>query len=257
MVEYGWLDRDLFTADPAAACLRFFGVADIQAWRATYRNVLEMAAFRTSPTFKSLPGSLAAWLHQGEVESRSLECRPWDPKAFQRALFEMRPLTRKRDPKFFLPELKQRCADYGVAVAIVRAPAGCRASGATRFLSTSKALLLLSFRYLSDDHFWFTFFHEAGHLVLHSKKSLFLEGGNTPGAEELEANEFSAGILIPPEFLSKFEHLKVERHDIRNFAKTIGVSPGIVLGQLQYRGRARPNQLHMLKVRFGWQKKTD
>ncbi len=110
---------------------------------------------------------------------------------------------------------------------------------------------------MSDDHFWFTFFHEAGHLVLHSKKSLFLEGGNVSSTEEVEADEFSASILIPPEFLNKFDHLKVERHDIRNFAKAIGVSPGIVLGQLQYRGRARLNQLHMLKARFGWQKKAE
>ena len=80
MVEYDWLDRNLFNLDPAAACLRFFGVADIQAWRATYRNVLEMAAFRTSPTFKSTPGALAAWLHQGEVESRLVQCQVLGPK---------------------------------------------------------------------------------------------------------------------------------------------------------------------------------
>ena len=257
MLQSGWLPPDLFTANPAAACLRFFGVADVEAWRATYRNVLEMAAFRTSPTFRSHPGAVAAWLRQGEIEGMSLECKPWDPKAFQKALFEMRPLTRKRDPKFFLPELTRHCADCGVAVAIVRAPAGCRASGATRFLSPSKALLLLSFRYYSDDHFWFTFFHEAGHLILHGKKTLFLEGGRASNAEEREANEFSAGVLVPSEFQSKLERLNVERHAIRNFAKTVGVSPGIILGQLQYRGKARPNQLHTLKARFRWAKSND
>ena len=257
MLQYGWLDPDLFTANPAAACLRFFGVADVQAWRATYRNVLEIAAFRTSPTFRSQRGAVAAWLRQGEIDSASLECKAWDPRAFQKALFEMRPLTRKRDPKFFLPELTRRCADCGVAVAIVHAPAGCRASGATRFLSPTKALLLLSFRYLSDDHFWFTFFHEAGHLILHGRKALFLEGGKASSAEEREANEFSARVLVPSEFQSALERLNVERHEIRNFAKTIGVSPGIVLGQLQYRGKARPNQLSNLKARFRWAKSND
>src|SRR5689334_2956597 len=121
---------------------------------------------------------------------------------------------------------------------------------ATRFLSPSRALLLLSFRYLSDDHFWFTFFHEAGHLVLHSKKALFLEGGAASTAEEREANEFSAATLVPPEFQNELERLSVDRHAIRNFAKKIGVSPGIVLGQLQFRGRARRNQLNTLRARF-------
>jgi HTH-type transcriptional regulator/antitoxin HigA len=252
MLQYGWLSKTLFATNRAAACLRFFGVADVQAWRATYQNVLEMAAFRTSPSFRSQPGAVAAWLRQGEIESASLECKPWDHKVFQSALAEMRFLTRKRNPKLFLPELSRRCADCGVAVAIVRAPEGCRASGATRFIAPSKALLLLSFRYLSDDHFWFTFFHEAGHLILHSKKALFLEGGAVSTAEELEANEFSARTLVPPEFQNKLERLKVERHEIRNFAKSIGVSPGIILGQLQYRGKARRNQLSTLKARFRW-----
>src|SRR6266581_1053346 len=83
MLQYRWLSRAHFAANPTAACLRFFGVADIQAWRATYRNVLQMAAFRTSPTFRSQPGAVAAWLRQGEIESTSLQCKPWDPKAFQ------------------------------------------------------------------------------------------------------------------------------------------------------------------------------
>lgn len=257
MLQFGWVSQVLFDANPTAACLRFFGVADVQAWRITYRNVLEMAAFRTSPTLRSRPGAVAAWLRQGEIESAALECKPWDARLFQNALFEMRFLTRKRDPKLFVPELTRRCAECGVAVAIVRAPAACRASGATRFLSQSKALLLLSFRYLSDDHFWFTFFHEAGHLILHSKKALFLEGGKASSAEEREANEFSARTLVPSEFQSQLEHLNVERHAIRNFARNIGVSPGIILGQLQYRGKARQNQLNTLKARFRWEQGGD
>lgn len=252
MLQFGWLSQVLFEGNPTAACLRFFGVADVQAWRNTYRNVLETAAFRTSPTFRSQPGAVAAWLRQGEIESAGLECKPWDAKLFQNTLLDIRALTRKRDPRLFLPELTRRCAACGVAVAIVRAPAGCRASGATRFLSPSKALLLLSFRYLSDDHFWFTFFHEAGHLILHSKKTLFLEGMKASSAEEREANEFSARTLVPPDFQSQLERLNVERHAIRNFAKNIGVSPGIILGQLQYLGKARQNQLTTLKARFRW-----
>jgi len=257
MLEFGWLSQAYFEATPIAACLRFFGVADVQAWRTTYRSVLETAAFRTSPTFRSQPGAIAAWLRQGEIESASLECKPWDAKLFQNALFDIRLLTRKRDPRLFLAELTRRCADCGVAVAIVRAPRGCRASGATRFLSPSRALLLLSFRYLSDDHFWFTFFHEAGHLLLHSKKALFLEGLEASSSEEQEANEFSARMLVPHNFRGELECLNVERHAIRNFAKRVGVSPGIILGQLQYLGKARQNQLSTLKARFRWSRSND
>src|SRR5262249_44402693 len=158
-----------------------------------------------------------------------------DSEKFQASLSAIRPLTRKKDPSIFIPELRRCCADSGVAVAVVRAPTGCRASGATRFLSPVKALLLLSFRYLTDDHFWFTFFHEAAHLLLHNKKRLFLEGTDMPSnAEEEEANEFSACTLVPPEFQQSLLQLPADTHEIIRFARHLRVSPGIIVGQLQH-----------------------
>ncbi len=255
MIKFGWLKPIPRSASEMAACLRFFDVPDVGAWRETYRDVLELAAFRMSSSFDSKPGAVAAWLRQGEIESALIECKPWDTKQFQEALSNIRPLTRKKDPSFFLPELVKRCAECGVAVVIVRAPTGCRASGATRFLSPSKALLLLSFRYLSDDHFWFTFFHEAGHLLLHGKKALFLEGADmASNKEEEEANEFAAHVLVPPQFHRRLLNLPVDGLEVIKFARLVGVSPGIIVGQLQHLGRFKPRQLNNLKRRFAWRK---
>jgi len=253
MIRFGWVKPVPRFADEVAACLRFFDVPDVGAWRETYRGVLEMAAFRTSSSFDSQPGAVAAWLRQGEIESMSIDCKRWDPKQFQKVLSNIRSLTRKKDPSFFIPELVKRCAECGVAVVIVRAPTGCRASGATRFLSPSRALLVLSFRYLSDDHFWFTFFHEAGHLLLHGKKALFLEGANMASTkEEKEANEFAARVLIPLEFQAALLNVRVDSLEVIKFARRVGISPGIVVGQLQHVGLIKPNQLNTLKRRFSW-----
>jgi Zn-dependent peptidase ImmA (M78 family) len=138
-------------------------------------------------------------------------------------------------------------------VVILRAPTGCRASGATRFLSAEKALLLLSFRYLSDDHFWFTFFHEAAHLLLHDRQAVFLEGQDGSRAkEEDQANNFAAEMLVPKEFRDQMFNLPVNGFDVIRFAKLVGVSPGIVVGQLQFYGHFTHRQLNNLKRRFGW-----
>lgn len=254
MLKFGWLERGLTaSAAQAAACLRFFAVPDIDAWRRAYGQVLETAAFRTSPSFASQPGAVAAWFRQGEIESASIGCQPWDGKRFEAELTEIRRLTWRKNPRSFVPELQKRCAECGVAVAIVCAPAGCRASGATRFLSPTKAFLLLSFRYLSDDHFWFTFFHEAGHLVLHDKTAIFLEGENRPPTkEEEEANTFAARVLIPQEFQAALMILRQEAREVIRFARRVGVAPGIVVGQLQHHGRLKRNQLNSLKRRFRW-----
>jgi HTH-type transcriptional regulator/antitoxin HigA len=253
MIKFGWLKPSSQPDDTLAACLHFFGVPHVAAWRETYRSVIENSAFRTSTSFEAKPGAVAAWLRQGEIESESINCQRWDAKRFRKALFDIRSLTRKKDPNLFIPQIVNRCAECGVAVVIVRAPNGCRASGATRFLSPSKALMVLSFRYLSDDHFWFTFFHEAGHILLHGEKALFLEGLNSAlTKEEKEANDFAAAVLIPDEFRVQLMKLALDSYEVIKFAKRVGVSPGIVVGQLQHLGRFKPNQLNSLKRRFTW-----
>jgi plasmid maintenance system antidote protein VapI/Zn-dependent peptidase ImmA (M78 family) len=253
MVRFGWLPRPQGSADKIAASLRFFGVANVRAWREAYRTVLETAAFRTSPAFESQPGAVAAWLRQGEIESSKLACKAWDAKKFRQIVGEIRCLSRKKVPSVFVPELQRRFAECGAAVVILRAPSGCRASGATCFLSNSKALMLLSFRYLSDDHFWFSVFHEAAHLILHENTAIFLEGPNIVSTkEEEEANQYAADTLIPPEFRSEMLKLPINGREVMRFARRIGVSPGVVVGQLQHLGRLERRQLNNLKRRYQW-----
>ncbi|AUX47584.1 XRE family transcriptional regulator [Sorangium cellulosum] len=253
MIKFGWIPKAMSASAQAEACLRFFGVASVGEWRSRHLKSLESSAFRTSPSFRSQQGAVAAWLRQGEIESAEIACHAWSPKCFEAAIPHIRTLTRKKDPEKFVPELASICAECGVAVAVVRAPTGCRASGATRFLSPSKALLLLSFRHLSDDHFWFTFFHEAGHLLLHGEKGLFLDGLDASmDKDEEEANQFAAEALIPPQFQKDLLTLRADSHEIIRFSRLIGVSPGIVVGQLQHLKRIKYNELNSLKRRFQW-----
>jgi len=253
MVKYGWLSPAPRPSNEVAACLRFFNVPSLQAWRETYGKLEEMVAFRKSASFDSRPAAVAAWLRQGEIETEAIDCRPWSPTVFSDSLASVRPLTRQKDPHRFIPALQEICAASGVAVAIVRAPTGCRASGATRFVSRTRALLLLSFRHLSDDQFWFTFFHEAGHLLLHGQTRLFLEGVEMPPtSEEKEANEFAGRILVPPSLHSTMLDLAADHRDVIRFAQRIGISPGIVVGQLQHYKRIGPGYLNKLKRRYTW-----
>lgn len=253
MIKFGWLAPVPHPQEEIKVCLNFFGVTTVKAWREEYSSVFEAVRFRRSPSFDSKPGAIAAWLRRGEIVASQIDCRPWDAEKFRAALEQIRPLTQRKDPENFLPEVTRRCAEAGVAATVVRSPAGSRVSGATRFLSKDKALLLLSFRYLSDDHFWFTFFHEAGHLLLHGSSKLFLEGteiGST--AEERQASQFAEETLIPPIFRPRFMKLHADSREIIRFAVEVGVSPGIVVGQLQHSKRLGQSQLNGLKRRYTW-----
>jgi len=254
MVKFGWLTPAPLPSSEATALLEFFNVPSVSAWHEAYDDIQAMVAFRTSPSFDSHPPAVAAWLRQGEIEGDAIACDRWDAEKFAAALPGLRPLTRIKDPNRFLHELQVRCAENGVAVVVVRSPAGCRSSGATRILSPSKALIMLSFRYLTDDHFWFTFFHEAAHLVLHREKDLFLE---TPDMlktnQEQEANDFAADILVPPAQRSALLRLQPSTREVIGFAHRVGISPGVVVGQLQYHGKLPHNYLNGLKRRYIWE----
>lgn len=259
MVRLGWLRPAPRATEEVAAVLQFFGVASMEAWQESYGKIAALTAFRTSAAFDSSPGSVAVWLREAEIQAESIECKPWNPVKFQGVLSAARELTRVGDPQRFLPKLRQLCAMAGVAVVVLRGPTGCRASGATRFLSNDKALLLLSARHLTDDHFWFTFFHEAGHLVLHGQSALFVEGLGETQQEDLfesleqEANVFANEVLIPPTYQKAVSEIPKDSRAIQRLAARIGISSGVLVGQLQHVGRLRRNQLNSLKRRYIWQ----
>jgi HTH-type transcriptional regulator/antitoxin HigA len=98
------------------------------------------------------------------------------------------------------------------------------------------------------------FFHEAGHLLLHGDKDLLLEGvGTISPTHEQEANQFAARTLIPPEFQSAMLDLPLNGRAAIRFAIGLGVSPGIVVGQLQKLNKIKYGQLSSLKRRCNWE----
>ena len=265
MISLGWLKPPPHPTEELSACLQYFKVSDISEWHSTYRGIYEMTVFRTSPSFDSRAASVAAWLRQGEIQADNIECASWDSRKFRESLPHLRKLTRQKDPARFIPQLQKACSESGVAVVMVRCPNGCRASGATRFISSDKAMLQLSFRHLTDDHFWFTFFHEAGHLLCHSETSFFprvlgessewiVEGLEPSESDkEKEANQFAARTLVPQELERQLLTLRTETRSIIRFARTLGISPGLVVGQLQHRERIGFSQFNGLKRRFKWE----
>jgi len=254
MVRYGWVRAATSTGDKLRQALQFFEVSTVDEWRdAWLSDRAGLTAYRTSPVFTAQSASVAAWLRQGELAAAHLSVGAWSRESFERLLPSLKALTRVREPAEFIPQLQRQCAVCGVAVVIVRAPKGCPASGATR-VKNGKAVLQLSVRYLRDDSFWFTFFHEAGHLVLHEDR-LFLEWSDRrelDSHEETEANKFASQMLIPPSEEAALLALPHEYRSIMRFAKNLSISPGIVVGQLQHRGLVRQDKLNFLKKRYSW-----
>lgn len=255
MARFKWIPN-LPTAprERLQAIYAFFGVSGFDDWSEYYSDIVGRAAFRSSRHPSLNVEAVAAWLRQGEVRANQLPTEKWSPENFRRSLSDLRKLTKAKDPSVFLPLLQEKCAKCGVAVEVVPAPSGCGVSGATRFLSPTKSMIQLSFRYLTDDQFWFTFFHEAAHLLLHGENIVFIDEDDSPTSsrEEQEANEFAARLLIPLEYHEELLRLRNRSNDIIRFSVKVGISPGIVVGQLQHYEVLAHNQGNSLKRRFKW-----
>ena len=227
--------------------LSFFGVASVDAWEEVYAG--PACAFRKSKAYEAKPGAVAAWLRLGELAAQDVRCAPYDRKGLQSALPELRALT-SEPPQMFGSKMQDVCAAHGVAVVFIDEITGARCSGATRWLTPVKALVQLSLRYRTDDHLWFTFFHELAHVLLHGKTDVWIEGNQVPGdPDEAEADRFSRDVLIPPQAARELAQLKSDAA-VRVFAASVGVAPGIVVGRLQHDGYWAHSRGHQLKRRL-------
>ncbi len=253
MVSFGWLKKCASPTDQVSECLQFFRVASATAWHEQYvRRVRGSAAWRISQKVKHAEGAIAAWLRQGEIEASRCECAPFNRDLLIKALDDARELTLEPAPEKFIPALQTKFAACGVVVAFVPAPKGCPASGAVRWIAPDRALVQLSLRYKTNDHLWFTFFHECAHLLLHGKKMLFLEGATMTGNDEDEANLNASQRLIPPDEFENLKLMVISKENIKAFAKRIGIAPGIVLGRLQKETLVDWSKFNNLKVRYHW-----
>jgi addiction module HigA family antidote len=250
MVELRWVAKADSDYGQLDLVLRFFGVSSVERWSAIWER--GSVAYRRSQRFETHPEAVSAWLRRGEIEAQGIRCAPFDKSAFRRVLDEARDLTRE-PPEHFQPALVERCAATGVAVVFVPELPKTGVSGATRWLTPDKALVQLSLRYKSDDQLWFTFFHEAGHVLLHGKRDVFIEGDAMDDDKEQEANRFAADHLIPrAEFRRLLAVGRPTLDRIESFAEEVGIAPGIVVGRLQREGVLEYRVGNRLKRRLFW-----
>ncbi len=251
LVKQNCFSRPESDADAVSKLLAFFGIGSINAW--TERYGMANVAFRHSPSFKSDKPALATWLRLGELEAERQNCDEFNEGRFRHAVRQIRPLTR-RPIDDALPQATTLCNEAGVALALVPPLPKTAVSGAARWLSPRKAVVQLSARHKSDDHLWFSFFHEAAHILLHSKKSIFVDetNGDNTGLEA-EANEWASSVLVPQRTWEQFiATLPRSERAVEVLADEQGIAPGIVVGMLQHKGLLPWSHLNGLKVRLTW-----
>ena len=252
MITLGWInDYRKEKIRQLRELLKFFGVASPEAFE-TIWDELEVN-FRISKAFIINKGALAAWLRQGLIKAMNIQCKPYDSAKLREFLKKIRALTVKR-PDIFAPESQKICADCGIALLFIPELPKTGISGASRWLTPNKTLIQLSLRYKTNDQLWFSFFHEAAHILKQKKSIVFLdEKLNVDNKEESEANKFASDVLIPPKDYKRFlKKMKYTKESILQFAEEIGIHPGIIVGRLQHDMVIDHSHYNDLKMHLKW-----
>lgn len=249
LTERGYVPQGSDAANSVKELLAFFGVPSIESWQREFDRVT--VSYLKSPAFTSSKESVSAWLRIGQLMAENISTEPYDASAFKESLRQIRTLTRE-EPDAFESRMREFCQASGVALVFVSELPKTRLFGATRWLASDRVLIMQSLRRKSDDHFWFTFFHEAGHILLHGKKDVYIDEKDMGTNEkEEQANRFAANALIPEaEYQAFLRSRRFYEDDIIAFAEELGISPGIVVGRLQHDGHVPHSWHNKLKRTF-------
>jgi addiction module HigA family antidote len=257
----GYLEKTPSKSQQVKELLKFFGVGNVKACEERVEELL-CADYRTSSAFTNDNLALASWLRIGELHAEKVETADYDRDKFLQALKELRDLTTAPINEA-LREIKDKLAAAGVVFLLEPPLSKVRASGVSRWLTPRKALIQQSLRHMSNDHFWFTFFHECAHLLLHSRKAIFVDMAKGPGSadpkQEAEANVWAADFLVPSTQLRTFIlGFGGTADEVRAFSTRCRVAPGIVVGQLQHNHVIGfGGQLNKLREFYEWVDKIE
>lgn len=181
----------------------------------------------------------------------------YDEGRFLEACGEIQGLT-VEDPSVFEPRMLGLCRDAGVALVFQKPISKTCLFGSARWPNGGRPIIQMSLRIKSNDHFWWTFFREAAHLVLHRGRNFADDQNGTDDGVEAEADEWAERSLVGAASLdASAATCPRSKAEIGAFAGRIGIHPGIVVGMLQHKGVVPFSHMNDLKVRFEWADAAD
>lgn len=246
MQKRGWLPSTKTRQEKVISLFSYFAVSSPAGWEDYYCNQQLKVAFRISLAQTKHPYAISAWLRRGELQAAQTNVlNEYSADTLKRHIPLMKAMV--QDISEEMPSNLQRlCAECGIKLLYTECLPKAPISGATRWIQNVPCIQL-SGRYKSQDRFWFTFFHEIGHILLHGKKEIFLEDiedFEQQQEKEADADRFASEMLLDScqerEIIANGDY---SRTTILFYAKKFNTAPSIIIGRLQHLSLL-PYQVH-------------
>lgn len=199
-------------------------------------------AAKKSGSYSDVMPAQMAWYFRGRTLAESVVAPAFDENRFVAGLADLRRLAKTESDLRKVPGL---LSAWGIRLVVVEHLSSTKLDGAAFWLADDRPVIILSLRYDRIDNFWFVLCHELAHIKNRDPGSIdndLMDTSSDPNADKPEfervADRMAAHLIIPKGHLEKFMALHRPRYSkkaIAAFADSIGVHPGIVVGQLQHR----------------------
>lgn len=236
LCKLGYLPETRITSERLINLLNFFGVTSLTSLlKLMSLNIAfweTKVAFRKSEKYECKPEVLASWLRCWEIEIKNDFVWEFNKTKLKEILDELKALT--TEDIIDLAKIKELLNSAGVLFAFVPCLPNLHVSGITK-KHNGNPFIQISDRLKKHDIFWFSFFHEVAHVLLHlhKKDDVFLNIEDKEEEKEKEANEWAGDFLINPDNYKNFIRTsRVNEDTIQQFAKSNWVWRSIVAWRL-------------------------
>lgn len=227
--------------------LSFFNISKSRAWEEIYINQQVPVFFRISLKNSKNPYSLSAFLRMGEIEASKIDAPPFKKVKLKKVLKNLKDIMCQESGNF-LEEIKELSLSAGVKIIFTPGLPNTAVNGVVRWLKDNPVIQMTD-RFKRYDIFWFSLFHEFGHIVLHgNKKNIFLEEmKHTKTKEEVEADKFAEDFLLSDENYNKIINEINSLNDkspsqildtIKQYAKTFNTHKDIIIGRILFHNKS-------------------
>lgn len=242
MVKNNWVEDTSNETEIVVNLRKFFEVVKLHLLDI---NLLPSIACRRMAVHEKADYSLIAWAQKAKLEARTIQTKPINLKGLEKRISDIRKMTSDK-PETFCDNLVDLLAEVGIALVFLPHIEGSFLHGAT-FYDGKKIVVGLTVRGKDADRFWFSLFHELGHIL----KGHINQTQGTSDQDELDADEFSKEILIPyNQYIAFVEHKDFSKSSIITFSKQVGIDSGIVVGRLQKDGYIEYSWHNDLKKKY-------
>ena len=256
MISRGWLPdvRDLWDERLNDALCAFFETTSIDDI-----EVLPHAAKKTNVVGEATAPQLA-WLYRVKKIAKGTLVSSYSPSRVTAAIRELKPLLVSVQGARKVPRILSDC---GIRLVIVESTSQAKIDGVCLWLDEKSPVIGMSLRFDRIDNFWFVLRHELEHVIQkHGQSAMMLDvnlegdragvGADIPEEERI-ANAAAAEFCVPQPQLQRFIQVKspfFAERDIRGFAATYKIHPGLVAGQLQRKlNRYDLFRNHLVKIK--------